>query len=757
MPGSEECLFSLELVVEKLYIPHITCRFPSVAFRLLDFPTIVISHVEDDLGKAIRRKISFDSDYKLPDQFAELKDKHGNFMVRKGKSCLFKMVAETLKNHLSSTPLYVMVIDMFPETPKLVGNSTVPLNVLMDAVCADLIRLGPSVPSAHGDKGLFKIYNLMGREVGYFVLGFRLLCLGPSLIPHLPEAALVPRQTKKRTRQENFKNEQIIEMMQLSQIDAKEEDSTDNCVEMKTTGSMTDVLKQDALMQTEEMADRAVNVDIQDVSAFPLPVNTLTQASKDVNHCATQTEKKKIKTLLNAKQKILEDFAAFGEQDDKDEVLITNIVCPPPLFYNSEAMPPVEVNYDSCSSDTELFMTDMLTVESLTDGEAEIDVKPTNKELNQKQNTYPNMEEIMPPPPPVSYQTTAFNVKSNKEQNKKKPGQVPDYEQTQKAAPQPNDVFPLLSALVKELMCIQNPSLFQNMPFQMPPHIFTSSPHMMPDVLHMPKSQGMQEVSKMNGAYVTAGKTEKEMDAAINMGPIEEKIPVEKDVFRKQGRIGHSRCAHPYPGVPKEKSWLRSVPERSKRKSKLTFGLTNTQRLRLQKTNPSWLIAMERNEAVRKPGQLASSARHNSCDDLNTTTLSDTLTEVRRQAQKELEKTGLDDTFKSESNLHAVPLSTPHKELKYRHKSSTKKQSLSRGKATNGSSKGHKKDLVEKNRLTHEVKSEKHIQSADSRKNQTGKLFLHLHFSCLETITYPSPNPSPGQNFWQSSERHLSN
>ena len=137
----EESLFSLELVVEKLYIPHITCRFPAIAFRLLDFPTIVINHVESELGKAIRRQISFDPDYQMPEQFCELKDKHGNFMVKKGKSCLFKMVAETLKNHLSNTPLYVMVIDMFPEVPKLVGNSTVPLNVLIDAICADLVRV----------------------------------------------------------------------------------------------------------------------------------------------------------------------------------------------------------------------------------------------------------------------------------------------------------------------------------------------------------------------------------------------------------------------------------------------------------------------------------------------------------------------------------------------------------------------------------------------------------------------------------------
>ena len=111
----EESLFSLELVVDKISLPKIVCRFPAVAFRLLDFPTLLIYHVEPDLAEVIRDKISKDPHYKVPQQLHELQDKHGDFPVRKGKSCLFKVPLKILHNHLSNTPLYVMVIDTYPE------------------------------------------------------------------------------------------------------------------------------------------------------------------------------------------------------------------------------------------------------------------------------------------------------------------------------------------------------------------------------------------------------------------------------------------------------------------------------------------------------------------------------------------------------------------------------------------------------------------------------------------------------------------
>ena len=195
-----ESLFSLELVVDKLFLQKkIVCRFPAIAFRLLDFPTLMIYHVEPQLAETIKAKIAADPYYKPAAQLHELHDKDGCFPVKKGKSSLFRVAANTLFSHLTNTPLYVMVIDTYPDTPKLLGNSTIGLDCTMEAVYDDICKLGLSVPSVHGEKGVYKIYNLMGAEIGQVVLGFRLRSLGVALLSHIPDHAFVKLAKKEST------------------------------------------------------------------------------------------------------------------------------------------------------------------------------------------------------------------------------------------------------------------------------------------------------------------------------------------------------------------------------------------------------------------------------------------------------------------------------------------------------------------------------------------------------------------------------
>jgi hypothetical protein len=138
-----------------------------------------------------------------------------------------------------------------------------------------------------------------------------------------------------------------------------------------------------------------------------------------------------------------------------------------------------------------------------------------------------------------------------------------------------------------------------------------------------------------------------EVSSKIAADEAEKESVDEKDAFGRY-RVGHHRCAHPHEVVPRDKSWLRAAPPKEAKKSKLVFGITNTQRLRMQKTNPQWLKSMERAELVGKTSGRgdASHRRHDSGDELNVS-MSDTLTEVRRQAQKELEKPALEDTLAS--------------------------------------------------------------------------------------------------------------
>ena len=166
-----ESLFSLELVIDKLVLPNIQCRFPAVAFRMLDFPTLLIYHVEPSLGDVIKRKIKMDPLFRLGPKISELVDKDGSFPVKKGKSCLIKMAGNALLTHLQSTPLYVMIVDTFPDTPKLIGNATIPLDNTMEKLHHEMCNVGLALPVVQGEKGCYKIYNLMGKEVGYITLG----------------------------------------------------------------------------------------------------------------------------------------------------------------------------------------------------------------------------------------------------------------------------------------------------------------------------------------------------------------------------------------------------------------------------------------------------------------------------------------------------------------------------------------------------------------------------------------------------------
>lgn len=178
-------LFSLEIVVEKLYLPNISCHFPTIACKLLDFPVISIDLVEKNTAEAIRKKIQSKPDWILPNQFDSLKDTEDTFCFKQGKSCLFKICLQTLKSLLLNAPLYVMVLDTLPNTPKLTGNASVPLDTAIKKICTDLSKNGPDIPVIYKDTGLLRIYNLMAKEIGYMTFGYRLLYLGSTLLPHI--------------------------------------------------------------------------------------------------------------------------------------------------------------------------------------------------------------------------------------------------------------------------------------------------------------------------------------------------------------------------------------------------------------------------------------------------------------------------------------------------------------------------------------------------------------------------------------------
>ena len=608
MALTQDSLFSLEIVVEKVYVPYVTCRFPAVAFRLLDFPTILINHVEKDLAGTIKKKIERDPYYRVPNQFADLQDKQGNFMLKKGKTCLFKITAETLSMHLANTPMYIMVIDEFPEVPKLLGNSSLALNEVMDSIVKDIKRHGPTVPSVQGDKGLFKIYSLMGKEIGYLVMGFRLLSLGPGLISHLPSDAFVKRASEKKSSTEKQiikpKEPTVIEEMIVAREQFTSEAVRPTYMEKKhrrdmnstrEMGSMTQVDKCDALMQTIPMEDEKMHVAVSE------------KEKKLLKTIETQTERRKRQPVKNK-----EDFQVVDDDSDSDDAIIINpnIVCPPPLFYNSKAEPEVQIERDINAYLGYSSTFDDVTLEDLS-GDEHIDKKEhnkINKPLHQDVKSSGIVEDI--PKIQDSRTVVISNIKGAGTQQTS----VPSLNLEALSASEP--VFPLLTALLTELSKIQNPQFV---------------------------NQAMQQVNQVK----TVNKTQQsKISAAANvsksdkrLGDIAEADESSTNVRRRARRANKSQ-AQANDGVPKGKGWIRKAPEVGVKKTKLVFGLTNTQRLRLAKQNPNWLETAEKEEKASKLQRQKAKQKERE-PDIETGNLSDTYTEVRRLAAKELEKSTL--------------------------------------------------------------------------------------------------------------------
>jgi len=61
-----DSLFTLEFCVDKLTIsPGVVCRFPAVAFRFLDFPTITLHLLEEHQRDRLRAKLTIDPEFQV--------------------------------------------------------------------------------------------------------------------------------------------------------------------------------------------------------------------------------------------------------------------------------------------------------------------------------------------------------------------------------------------------------------------------------------------------------------------------------------------------------------------------------------------------------------------------------------------------------------------------------------------------------------------------------------------------------------------
>ncbi|CAF0878997.1 unnamed protein product [Brachionus calyciflorus] len=329
-----DSLFSLEVAVNFLKLnnlrnndhsnpnPPVSCLFPCVAFRLLDYPTIAINLIDEYESNELKKRLEITQPFnfieKLP-CFTELLDVNGRYIFSKGKSCLFRSDLEILRSHLRHTPMYLMILDTFFEPHKLIGTVPVPLFNLIDEIYQETIETENNsvTPSARMNHGVMDIKNLMGENLGHISFVVRLTSFGKSLMPHIDRTTEAVRRKQKN-------------IEPVKKIDEKKIEDESNEVYMyrlhtKTSESSTDTLKlnENALVQT-------VQIDYKDAQ---IQISELKPEKKEKFTQSPEPRRK-----FEAPKKNNDNFYTVKHEDE----FVFNHYCPPPLQYNSEKPKQVE-------------------------------------------------------------------------------------------------------------------------------------------------------------------------------------------------------------------------------------------------------------------------------------------------------------------------------------------------------------------------------------------------------------------------------
>ena len=190
-------LFSLEIFIESIQNLSIECGIPAVAFRFLDYPTLLVYYAELDVIDNINKKL--DTDCIQPDDVLkdldEFRTNDNGYDFHKGKSCLFRQTWDYLKRSLAEIPLYVTLVDCIRkagggggvsrEKPRILGVASLPLLPLVGTV--EGARTGPQGDSPVTAHKMFvvKLFNLMGTQIGVLNVSVKLTCYGTSLLRHV--------------------------------------------------------------------------------------------------------------------------------------------------------------------------------------------------------------------------------------------------------------------------------------------------------------------------------------------------------------------------------------------------------------------------------------------------------------------------------------------------------------------------------------------------------------------------------------------
>ncbi|XP_014780855.1 microtubule-associated protein 10 [Octopus bimaculoides] len=409
-------LFSLEVVIEKLYVPGVTCRIPSIVCKLLDFPVLTINLIDAKSADKMRKTLTADPLWPIPSQFDCLKDLEDTFVFKRGKSCLFKMSPENLTHHLCNVPLYLLVLDSFPDTPKLLGSVSLPLDTAVKRVCSEFDEDRFNVPKVFANKGLLRIYSLMGKEIGYMTVGYRLLCLGSTLLTHITEkepkdtADTVYSSTNENDRENKVDAKKSVEIQTENRDPGQQYSSSTVDSDKPVSGREATI--QDEEVQSNITAEKEVSIYLCE----PSEKENLTQNNIENNENSNKTQKNIENT--EDSEKILERI-----KESANENTFFEHYHPPPMFYHNDGKPSFHIPVPSHEELNQLYM-------NRADGESDIFNEDIQSDFQEHQPT--NSGSSLPLPFVQNNTSDEYTFESK---------------------------FPLLTGILKELSSVDIPSL----------------------------------------------------------------------------------------------------------------------------------------------------------------------------------------------------------------------------------------------------------------------------------------------------------
>ena len=300
-----------------------------------------------------------------------------------------------------------------------------------------------------------------------------------------------------------------------------------------------------------------------------------TQTEREfIQNIATQTEK----CTRQKRQKRALDIASQLEDNIVDDIIVTNTICPPPLHFNNDLEPKHSSHFD------------------LLDRFAHV---PANKDVSSDDDTLREEDisddELTRERTPVSHHSG--KPKTNKHA----------LSSTSENMPQNIKDFPLLNAIVTEIAALTGSSQESSKQALIQISKPTRAPSVSPKRSRKPKDC---QASPRRGRSPSPRRERESVDNFVKrmQSPTHtlRELPIVKPTYDTTRaptprKATHShKCEKGHTGVPKHKSWLRKTPiPMEVKKTKLAFGLTNTQRLRLEKSNPELLKSLEKKESER--------------------------------------------------------------------------------------------------------------------------------------------------------------